>query len=444
MAALRDLGRVASFLLHQSVVRALSAAAAAEGVTAAVVGGLLRDRLLGLSGADWDATLSGRGGAVADRLVDLLGARRVDLGGKEFGAYRLVGQDFVLDLWDREGGSLEADLRRRDLTVNAFALTLPDGRWLDPAGGRWLDPAGGRWLDPAGGLGDLAARRLRAVGADSFVSDPLRVLRLPRFWVQLPGFSVVPETLALAHAAVPGLASVAAERVRDELDKIFRHPEAHRGLALLAHLDLYPGLWRGRPGSSGATGQAVSQLARLAPRALELRRLAPAAVAANLAVDHRRARWALSFAELGADAEQHLAAFGRAGFLAKADGAAVADLLAERAMPRGEISERRFLHRLGPAWGTAVTVLGARAEDLDEWRARARALTERFAQLGAEIFDPPRLVDGREAGEILGRPPGPQLGRALAALREAQVDGRVSTRDDAVRLLERLAGERPA
>ncbi|MDX1999985.1 MAG: hypothetical protein SF066_19890 [Thermoanaerobaculia bacterium] len=426
MAALRDLVRVASFLLHQPVVRALAAAAAAEGVTAALVGGLLRDRLLGLSGADWDASLSGRGSAVADRLEALLGARRVDLGGKEFGAYRLVGKDFVLDLWDREGGSLEADLRRRDLTVNAFALSLPDGRWLDPAGG----------------LGDLAGRRLRAVGADSFVSDPLRVLRLPRFWVQLPGFSVVPETLALAHGAVAGLASVAAERVRDELDKIFRHPEAHRGLALLAHLDLYPGLWRGQPGSSGATGQAVSQMARLAPRALELRRLAPAALASDLAVDHRRARWALGFAELGAEAAHHLAAFGRAGYLSKTDTAAVADLLAERELPRGEISERRFLHRLGPAWATAVTVLGARAEDVDDWRSRARALTERLALLGPEIFDPPRLVDGREAGEILGHPPGPQLGRALAALREAQVDGRVSSRDDAVRFLERLGGAR--
>lgn len=421
---LRSPDRVASYLLHQAVVRALAAAAAAEGVTAAIVGGLLRDRLLGLSGADWDATLSGRGSAVTDRLAALLGARRVDLGGKEFGAYRLVGQDFVLDLWDREGGSLDADLKRRDLTVNAFALTLPDGLWVDPAGG----------------LGDLTARRLRAVGEDSFVSDPLRVLRLPRFWVQLPGFSVVPETLELAHAAVAGLPSVAAERVRDELDKIFRHPEAHRGLALLAHLDLYPGLWRGQPGSSGATGQAVSQLARLAPRALELRRLAPAALASNLAVDHRRARWALSFAELGADAEHHLAAFGRAGFLAKADGAAVADLLAETEMPRGEISGRRFLHRLGPAWATAVTFLGARADDLEDWRSKARALTELLARLGPEIFDPPRFLDGREAGEILDRPPGPQLGRALAALREAQVDGRVSSRDDAVRFLERLAG----
>jgi|CXWL01.1.fsa_nt_gi tRNA nucleotidyltransferase/poly(A) polymerase len=418
----RDPARVASFLLHHPAVVALGVAAAAEGVDVQLVGGALRDRLLGLPSADLDATLADRGRAVAQRLARALGARFVELGGKEFGAFRLVGPDYVLDLWDREGGSLDADLLRRDLTVNAIALTVP----------------GGQLIDPTGGLVDLSRRRLRAVRTDSFRSDPLRVLRLPRFWVQLPGFAVEPATLTLAHASAPEIAAVAAERVRDELDKIFRHPEAHRALALLATLDLYPGLWLGRPGEAGATGDAVLHLARLAPRALELRQRAPAVVLPHLTVDHRLARWATTFAGLAGD---HLERFSRAGFLDKRDRAAVAALLADDELPRDERARRRFLHRHGPLWPTVVALLGARAPAAEEdWRRQTEALFELFGRVGPEIYDPPRLLDGHEVADLLGLAKGPALGEALARLREAQVEGRVGSEAEAREFLKGREG----
>lgn len=414
----RDPARVASFLLHHPAVVALGVAAAAEGVDAQLVGGALRDRLLGLASADLDATLANRGRAVAQRLARDLGARLVELGGKEFGAFRLVGPDYVLDLWDREGGSLDADLLRRDLTVNAIALTVPDGKLIDPTGG----------------LVDLAQRRLRAIRTDSFRGDPLRVLRLPRFWVQLPGFALEPATLTLAHASAADLAGVAAERVRDELDKIFRHPEAHRALALLATLDLYPGLWLGRPGEAGASGDAVLHLARLAPRALELRQRASATVLPNLAIDHRLARWAATFAGLASDVGRHLERFSRAGFLDKRDRAAVAALLADHELPTDELARRRFLHRHGPRWATVVTLLGARASAPAaeaDWRRQTEALLELFGRVGLEIYAPPRLLDGHEVAELLGLAKGPELGRALARLTEAQVEGKVGSVEEA-------------
>ena len=141
-----------------------------------LVGGVLRDRLLGLPVKDLDAVVAGGGEEVAVRLAAELPARLVRLGGKEFAAYRLVARRWVLDLWDRAEVSLEADLARRDFTVNSIA---------------WA-PAGGGLTDPFGGLDDLGRRLLRATTAASFIGDPLRVLRLPRFLVQLPASAPTP------------------------------------------------------------------------------------------------------------------------------------------------------------------------------------------------------------------------------------------------------------
>ena len=86
--------------------------------------------------------------------------------------------------------------------------------------------------------------------------------------------------------------------------------------------------------------------------------------------------------------------------------------------------------------------MGARAASaaLERWRAALRPLLELARREGEALIDPPRLLTGGEVQELLGIPPGPEVGRALAAVREAQVDGRVGTREEAVALLEELKG----
>ena len=295
----RDPVRVFQLLLHHPAVRALSDAAAAEGVEAHLVGGILRDRFLALPSRDVDAMVSDRGREVAERLGEALSAKVIHLGGKEFGAYRLVVQPipsgadddtgpYELDLWDREGTTVEADLARRDFTINAIALSTPRGELLDPFDG----------------FQDLRHKVLRATTPGSFSGDPLRVLRLVRLFVQLPGFSADPSTLELARAAAPAVADVASERVREELSLLFAKPDPDRALSLLEALDLYPGLWLGRPGEPVRTvrGERASaaavcrELAALAPRALHLRQLAGGTL--PFPVRHRLARLAVTFAHL--------------------------------------------------------------------------------------------------------------------------------------------------
>jgi tRNA nucleotidyltransferase/poly(A) polymerase len=406
-------------LLHHPAVRTL--ASVAGGTECHLVGGILRDKAMGLASKDIDAVVSGRGLEIAEELAKALPARFVLLGGKEFAAYRLVAEDVDVDLWDRAGTTLYEDLARRDFTLNSIALDL-----------RTEEVA-----DPFDGLGDLARRLLRATTPESFTGDPLRVLRLPRMLIRLPGFAADPDTLVLARRSSARIVDVAAERVRDELSYLFAHPDAHLGVAMLVALDLYPGLWLGTPGEPGRPGGAVTELEALPGRHLELREIDP-----EVSVDVKTARWAATFAHLPGDSLERVR---DAGYIIRAEAAKVAHLLSFETLPDDETGRRRFLHRAGPLWATVAVSLGARSEDLDRWRSALRSLADLARREGETLFEPPRLLTGGEVQELLGIPAGPKVGEALSAVRQAQVDGRIRTREEAVALVSSaLAGVPPA
>jgi poly(A) polymerase len=123
----------------------------------------------------------------------------------------------------RFGRSIEEDLARRDFTVNAMALRLPDPLLVDPFGG----------------LEDLARRRLRTPldPAQAFEDDPLRMLRATRFVATL-GFEPVPELVAAMRAMAPRLEVVSAERIRDELSRLLVAPRPSPGLWLVVRTGL--------------------------------------------------------------------------------------------------------------------------------------------------------------------------------------------------------------
>jgi poly(A) polymerase len=424
----RDLLRSFQILLHHPAVRTL--VAVAGGTECHLVGGVLRDKALGLPVHDIDAVVAGRGREIAGRLAKEMPARLVLLGGKEFAAYRLVGEGVVVDLWDREETTLHQDLARRDFTVNAFAL----------------DARTGELIDPFGGVQDLQRHLLRATAPESFTGDPLRVLRLPRLLLRLPGFAAEPGTVILARQCASRITEVAAERVRDELQLLFEHSEAQRGLAFLMALDLYPGLWLGVPGAPGQTGGAMAELECLPCRIRDLRRIDPGLADT---VEARTARLAATFAHLPADDGRNpseiLAAFQEAGYVTRQTAEDVALLLELGGIPCDEVGRRRFLHRAGRLWTAAVCSLGARASAqgdpaaLERWRREVHVLADLARREGAVLFDPPRLLTGSEVQALLGIAPGPEMGRVLKAVRQAQIDGIVKTKEEAVGFLAEAA-----
>ncbi len=199
--------------------RALVATALA-GAEAWIVGGAPRDRLLGRDTDDIDIVLAGDVAQAARAVGRAVGGTPFALS-SEFGAWRVVAHDhrWQVDLNPLQGGSLEADLRLRDFTINAIAEPL----------------AGGDIIDPLGGAADLAARRLRATSPRAFADDPLRVLRLVRFAVEL-GLDYDTDTVDAARRHAPALAGVAGERLFAELRRVLAADEVLAGLAKLDEL----------------------------------------------------------------------------------------------------------------------------------------------------------------------------------------------------------------
>jgi putative nucleotidyltransferase with HDIG domain len=193
------------------------------GERAWLVGGAVRDALRGAAPAcDIDLIVDGDVRAVARTLARAAGAAAFELSG-EFGAWRIVGRDrsWQADINPLRGGSLEADLRLRDFTVNAIAQPL----------------AGGRLIDPLGGAEDLAGGRLVLAGPDALRADPLRSLRLVRLSCEL-GLTPDGAARAAARSSARGLAGVAAERVFGELKRIVASERALAGLELAGELGL--------------------------------------------------------------------------------------------------------------------------------------------------------------------------------------------------------------
>jgi len=204
------------------MTEALEAARAAlSGQRAWLVGGAIRDRLLGRPTQDVDVVVDGDTAAAAHAVASAAGRATCFALSEDFGAWRVVARDssWQIDVEPLRGGSVEADLALRDFTVNAIAEPIE----------------GGPPIDPLGGLADLAAGRLRMAGAAAFADDPLRVLRLVRVAVEL-GLEPDEDALKGASAAADGLREVSAERVFIELRRIVAAQRAPWGLQTLSEL----------------------------------------------------------------------------------------------------------------------------------------------------------------------------------------------------------------
>ena len=192
-----------------------------------LVGGAVRDRLLGRVPGDRDWVVVG---ATAQQLL-AMGYVRV---GRDFPVFLhpQTQEEYALARTERKHGlghrgfevdaapsvTLEEDLARRDLTINAIA-----------------EAADGRLIDPFGGCRDLTEGRLRHVSS-AFGEDPLRVFRVARFAATLPDFEVAAETLELMRAMAAGeeLGALSAERVWQELNKALQASAPHRFFQVLA------------------------------------------------------------------------------------------------------------------------------------------------------------------------------------------------------------------
>ena len=216
----------------EEIVRRLQRA----GFAAFWVGGCVRDFLLGREPQDYDIATNAR-----PEQIEKLFKRTLAVG-RKFGVMIVVEgkQHFQVATFRAEAeyrdgrrpekvvfSSAETDAQRRDFTVN----------------GLFFDPIAKKLHDWVGGEKDLRAKIIRTIGApeERFAEDHLRLLRAVRFAAQL-GFEIEPETFSAVKRLAPKIELISAERIRDELIKLFSPPHAGRGLVLLRDSRLLPGI----------------------------------------------------------------------------------------------------------------------------------------------------------------------------------------------------------
>jgi len=448
---------------------------ALAGERAWLVGGAVRDRLLGRATDDLDLDLAVDGDvrAAAKRLARAIEGPTFELS-DAFGAWRVIAPDrsFQVDLTPLRGGSLGADLALRDVTVNAMAEPL----------------AGGELADPFGGVHDLEARRLRAVGPRAFADDPLRVLRLARLATEL-GFTAEDATVAAALADAPRLADVAQERVFAELKRIVTADAAAQGLELadrLGALDaILPelGNLHGIEQTVYHHRDAHGHTLEVVQRAVDLDRDPEAVLGDGDLATRTRAflrepladeltrGGALRFGALLHDIAKSTTAvpspkggFGFPGHdsqgavvardvLARLKASEalrrhVADLTRHHLRPGFLVRHRPLDRRTVYAYLTATAPVEADVVLLsvaDRLATRGRKHEEAIARhmdVVDELLGPALdwhaqgpaapLVRGDELARELGIEPGPRLGQLLAELAAAQYAGEIATRDEAV------------
>ncbi|CAB4873082.1 unannotated protein [freshwater metagenome] len=441
-----------------------------------LVGGAIRDRLLGRPSdiLDLDIVVEGDPQRAA-RAIRSAGPRgtAVFALSDAFGSWRIVGPGgaWQIDVSALQGGTLDADLARRDLTVNAIAEPL----------------AGGDPIDPSGGLGDLRDRRLRMVAAEAFDQDPLRILRLARLALELD-FTVDAPTATAARARASGLGGVAGERVFAELRRVVAADDPLSGLELLEglgavgvvlpELEALRGVEQTVYHHRDVHGHTLEVLAEVVaierdPAAAVGEELASGVadlLAEPLADGLTRGgalRWAALLHDIAKPQTHTDLGDGRIGFPDHdRQGAAMSREILERLRtserlrahvaaltrhhlrlgflvherPLGQRIVHRYLVACEPV-GADVTVLGL----ADRLATRGRGAEEAICahqevalpMLGAALAwhheGPSRpLVRGDELAAELGITLGPRIGELLGAIAEAQYAGEVTTREQAV------------
>ncbi len=389
---------------RQRLLDAVVATARARRVDAFLVGGPVRDLLLGRTVGDLDVLLSHGLGEVARDVAGALGGElalhprfltasvacaglRLDLAQARSETYPTPGSLPVV-----EPSSVERDLLRRDFTIHALALPL-DAQ------------AGNTLLDPCEGRRDLAARRIRILHPRSFDDDPTRLLRASRYAARL-GFTLEPGTTRALRLALRtrALGALSGDRIRHEVERLLDEADAARAAA---HLDragllvaLAPG-WRVGPSARAA----LRRLARAPARAPWRDLATPESV--------RAAGLRLLLSDIApARAARAVAVLGLAGRPAEV---IVTDLKALPALARvlaRRLSDGALDARLA---GAAPPLL------LAAWCRSTPGAARRIERFSGELRRQRDPVRGDRLADLGAR--GPEIGALLRAARRRRLDG---------------------
>ena len=452
----------------QQLLMKLNTLAADFGVQAYLVGGAVRDRLLGRAAHDVDLAVAGDVFAFSRYIAAELAGSCIPLD-RVNGTARVVlknRDDAVrIDISQLKGADIADDLAKRDFTINALAASLDDRQLIDPFNGR----------------SDLAARSIVMVSPQAFAADPLRVLRGFRLAAEL-NFSVEAHTLKKMAAHAGGLAEVSGERILEELAKLLGTAHSYRYIDLA---DKEMNLWTHvfpLVDEMRATAQNYYHRDNVWEHGLKtlrcLEEIADGELSAALVEALQRPlagsrpllftlKTACLLHDIGKPAAAGRRADGRITFHGheKKGAAPVQEFIERVKLANKEAGALKLLIRqhMRPLWLYSQPKVTNTAKfrlyrDLGLYYAPCLMLSladvtatylssGRLQEIKAYrryIFDllncvfPPPLIDGSDLKEHLGLSASKTVGRLLQAVREAQAEGTVTTREQALELAAKL------
>ena len=396
--------------------RAISVAVATAdrlGMSLFMVGGSVRDLILGQPTLDIDLVVEGDAISVAQHAAnDLATDCRVH---SRFGTATIRGEDYIIDLamsrsesYSRPGSlpkvspsSIEVDLLRRDFTVNAMGLAMSG-------------PDEGTIIDPSKGLEDLHRRQLRVIQDGSFIDDASRILRAVRYRARL-NFAIEPHTLLLLQRGLSYLDTVSGSRIRRELTRLLRENRSETALELAQDL-----------GVLEAIHPAFRLSSRLSAAFADSRRVYMDKTPTTVCMGLLAHAWSAADAVAIAD-RLSLPKKERSIVEAMPEIQSLAPLLTSSRTRPSQITGR-----LSPFPPAALSAFVLLTNDTTI-RERVRRYLGKWRHVQAELNGAALLE--------LGIAKGPQIGHLISQLRSARLDGKVSSREDEIRLARTIAGK---
>lgn len=447
------------------ILSVLSALAREKRIPLFLVGGFLRDLLLGSRGKDYDFALPKDASSSIEIIDEALGLRFFKVGKEERNTitYRTIQEGRSIDIAFLQGETIEEDLRRRDFTINAMAFSLRDETFHSAEGS----------------LEDLGKKLIRTVAHNSIALDPLRMLRAIRYCCTLKGFTLDENLVGEISSKRGQITIIPGERIKTELDQILLSPSAFTGMKFLYESSLLLTLFPEFKSLEDLGQGGYHHLNVLPHILLVIGKISWAfewVTSQGMEIsfieeDRLVLSYAALFHDIGKQDTYSEDEKGRVHFyLHETHSCQRAEGIMERLRFSNQL-KHRILHLIrhhmrilnlsgGTGEGALKRLVNQMGEDtpllvlhtladkeasrgilsiqIDEVvEGHCLRIMELFRE--KDIVHPPPLVDGHDV-MALGYPPGPQVGHILDVIRQRQVEGDIKNREEALRMLKEEFG----